>query len=68
MMDFTEKARIRIEHWISHNEHHQEEYEMFAEQLDDSGKGESASKIREMVDLTAKSTDCLRSALDYLGK
>jgi len=32
-MDFIEKARLRLEHWITHNDHHQYEYEMFAEQL-----------------------------------
>ena len=62
-MDFVEKARIRLEHWITHNDHHQEEYEMFAEQLQDAGKKESADNIREMMTLTAKGTDCLRKAL-----
>ena len=62
-MDFVEKARIRLEHWITHNDHHQEEYEMFAEQLQDAGKMESAGNIREMMKLTAKGTDCLRKAL-----
>jgi len=62
-MDFVEKSRIRLEHWITHNDHHQEEYEMFAEQLQDAGKKESADNIREMMKLTAKGTDCLRKAL-----
>ena len=65
-MDFVEKAKIRLEHWITHNDHHQEEYEMFAEQLQDAGKKESADNIREMLELTAKSTDCLRKALKAL--
>ena len=62
-MDFVEKAKIRLEHWITHNDHHQEEYEMFAEQLQDAGRKESADNIREMMELTAKGTDCLRKAL-----
>ncbi len=66
-MDFVEKARIRLEHWITHNDHHQEEYEMFAEQLQDAEKKESADNIREMMELTAKGTDCLRKALKALG-
>ena len=66
-MDFLEKARIRLEHWISHSEHHREEYEMFAEQLEESGKKESARSIREMIDLESRSTDCLRAALKNLG-
>ena len=28
-MDFLEKARLRLDHWIAHNESHQEEYEKF---------------------------------------
>lgn len=62
-MDFVEKAKIRLEHWITHNDHHQEEYEMFAEQLQDAGKKESADNIREMMKLNAKGTECLRKAL-----
>jgi len=66
MMDFVEKAKIRLEHWISHNDHHQEEYEMFAEQLEDAGKKESAEQIRQLADLTARSTESLHKALKAL--
>ena len=66
-MELTEKSRIRLEHWITHNDHHREEYEMFAEQLEGAGKIESARQIREMMELTSKSTECLRKALEYLG-
>jgi hypothetical protein len=62
-MDFVEKAKIRLEHWITHNDHHHEEYNLFAEQLEDAGKSESAKAIREMIELSVKSTDCLRNAL-----
>ena len=65
-MDFLEKAKVRLEHWISHNEHHQEEYEMFAEQLADAGKKESSEYLLEMVELTKKSTELLRKALTDL--
>ena len=65
-MDFIEKAAIRIEHWVTHNDHHQEEYRMFADQLEDAGKKESAQHVREMMDLTAKCTDCLQKALEAL--
>jgi chemotaxis regulatin CheY-phosphate phosphatase CheZ len=65
-MDFVEKAKIRLEHWISHSEHHHEEYEMFADQLDEAGKRESAEQIREMMKLSSRSTDCLRKALKAL--
>ncbi len=65
-MDFIEKSKIRLEHWITHNDHHQEEYELLAEQLEDAGKEESAEQIREMIELTFKSTGCLRNALKAL--
>lgn len=65
-MDFVEKSKIRLEHWISHNDHHQEDYETFADQLEEAGKKESAEQIREMVRLTKASTDCLRKALEAL--
>lgn len=65
-MDFIEKARIRFEHWITHNDHHQEEYEMFAEQLETAGKKESLEHFREMIEMTAKSSECLRKALNAL--
>ncbi len=66
-MESIEKAKIRLEHWISHSDHHYEEYETFADQLEESGKAESAKYIREMMTLTSKSTECLREALKHLG-
>ena len=65
-MDFVEKAKIRLDSWIHHNDHHTEEYELFADQLEEAGKGESAQFVREMIELSKKSTDCLRSALKKL--
>ena len=65
-MDVIEKEKIRLEHWISHSDHHYEEYEIFADQLEEAGKPESAASIREMMALTSKSTECLREALKRL--
>lgn len=65
-MEFIEKAKVRIEHWMHHNEHHIEEYEMFADQLEDAGNKASAASIREMIDLTSKSSECLKKALDEI--
>jgi len=62
-MDFVEKAKIRLEHWKTHNDHHYEEYQIFADHLEDAGKKKSAAHIREMIDLTAKIGDCLSNAL-----
>ena len=65
-MDFIEKARIRLENWITHNDHHQAEYEVFAEQLKEAVKIESSEHVREMMEMTAKSNECLRKALKAL--
>ena len=65
-MEFIEKAKVRIDHWINHNEAHIEEYETFAGQLEEEGKKESAGYIREMAELTAKSTESLRNAIKAL--
>ena len=66
-MDFNEKARIRMDHWIVHNEQHQHEYETFVKELESAEYHESARHMREMVDLTAKSTQSLKKALEGLG-
>jgi len=66
-MELNEKAKIRLEHWISHNEHHYDEYETFADQLEGAGKVESARHVRIMMELTSRSTECLRKALNALG-
>lgn len=65
-MEFLEKAKIRLEHWIEHNDQHQEEYANFAQNLAEAGKLEAAKQIQEMVDLTAKSRECLQKALQNL--
>ena len=65
-MDFKEKAKIRLESWITHNDHHQEEYEMFAEQLEEANRTDSAKHIRDMIELNSKSNECLRQALKVL--
>ncbi|MBN1104010.1 MAG: hypothetical protein JXL84_11400 [Deltaproteobacteria bacterium] len=66
-MDFVQKARVRIEHWIDHSEHHLEEYSAFAEELDGAGKQRSAGHIREMMDHSVRSMECLKAALQALG-
>jgi hypothetical protein len=65
-MDFIEKAKRRIQHWIMHNNDHMKEYDLFAGQLESAGKHESARHIREMTALTAESNDCLAQALRLL--
>ena len=66
-MEFVEKARIKLEHWMTHSDNHREEYERFARELQQAGQTASADHVREMIDLAAKSSECLRKALRALG-
>ncbi len=66
-MEFVEKARIKLEHWMTHSDNHQREYEEFAGELQRAGQATSADHVREMIDLAAKSSECLRKALRALG-
>jgi ferric-dicitrate binding protein FerR (iron transport regulator) len=66
-MEFVEKARIKLEHWMTHNDNHRREYEDFARELQQAGQATSADQVREMIDLAAKSSECLRKALRALG-
>jgi hypothetical protein len=63
VMDFIEKAKIRIEHWIEHNEDHLQEYESFAQELKNAGKTECAGNVLETAKLTAQASESLRRAL-----
>jgi formyltetrahydrofolate hydrolase len=65
-MDFFEKAKIRLERWQEHNDHHMEEYESFVRELEEAGKEQSAQYMREMMELVTKGNDCLRRALEVL--
>ena len=65
-MELVEKARIRLNHWLSHNDGHQREYESFAAELEEAGQITSAQQVREMVTLSKKSGECLRRALESL--
>ena len=65
-MEAGEKAIVRLRHWMSHNVHHQEEYEKVAADLEAAGQTASAAQIREMVVLSKRSTECLEKALEAL--
>ena len=65
-MEFTEKARIRLEHWIHHNEEHYQEYLSFAKELEEAGKIESARHLKGMISLSTRSTECLKKAMSAL--
>ena len=65
-METLEKARIRMEHWIEHNDQHQQEYEAFAQELEQAGKNKAAAEVRAMSNLTAKGSEHLRKAIASL--
>ncbi|MEJ2638673.1 MAG: hypothetical protein P8010_03775 [Desulfosarcinaceae bacterium] len=62
-MEFREKAKIRIAHWMKHTCDHVEEYARFADELERSGYKDAARNIREMATMTANCTRCLKDAL-----
>ena len=66
-MDFPEKAKIRIEHWLKDNESHIAQYSQFVKQLETEGMQAGAGHIREMIAWTAKGNACLREALKVIS-
>ena len=62
-----QRAAVRIEHWIGHNENHLRAYEEFAGELVAQNANACANEIRALVELTRQSTDRLRRALAALG-
>jgi hypothetical protein len=67
-MNFQERAKIRMEHWVSHDQEHLAEYLEFAQQLNLAGLSESAAAIQEMAGCMAQGMDCLQRALAALDK
>jgi len=67
VLEFIEKAKIRLDYWIHHSDQHKEEYEMLADQLEQAGHMESAGHLKEMIELTAKSIECLKKAIAALN-
>jgi hypothetical protein len=62
-MEFREKAKLRIEHWMKHSADHVREYSKFADELENSGYSDAAYNIREMATITSKCAHCMKSAL-----
>ena len=60
------QAKVRMESWIRHNDHHKEEYELLADNLEAAGKSESATFVREMTGLMEQGNESLRKALNAL--
>jgi hypothetical protein len=62
-MEFREKAKIRIAHWMKHTDNHIKEYARFADELEKSGYDNAARNIRETASITTKCSHCLTNAL-----
>ena len=65
-MDPVDKARIRLREWIHHAEHHIEDYEKLAKELECLGKRESAQEVRRVIELAAQQKMILGKALEAL--
>jgi hypothetical protein len=65
-MDFKEKAKIRLEHWLSHNESHAVDYRRFAGELEAAGLTASRQALDETINRTEQGNAALRRALNLL--
>ncbi|MGD8562064.1 MAG: hypothetical protein PVG03_06000 [Desulfarculaceae bacterium] len=65
-MDFSEKAKIRLEHWVAHDQGHLTEYKAFAQELSDAGLAQSAEAISDLAGCVEKGIACMQRALASL--
>ncbi len=66
-MDDVQKSRIRLSHWIDHNEDHLNGYREVAQLLKALGRTAAAVRIDEGVRLTEDANRAFREALAELG-
>jgi len=64
----VEKLSVLIQHWISHNEEHAQEYRKWADRLEVEGLGEIAGLIRQAADLVVGSNRQFLSAQEKLDE
>jgi len=64
----AEKLGVLIQHWISHNEEHAQEYRKWADRLEAGGLTEIAGHIRQAGDLVMASSSQFLSAREKLEK
>lgn len=62
-MDELEKSKIRLKHWIDHNEDHIKGYREVAESLSKAGFAEQAEKISKGITLIQEANDQFKHAL-----
>ncbi len=67
-MEFNEKARIRLEHWLKHNKEHEEEYKKFRDELLSAGKTKSAKLMDSIIEYVFRCSKLFEEAIDGLNK
>ncbi|GAB6888549.1 hypothetical protein JCM13304A_20480 [Desulfothermus okinawensis JCM 13304] len=65
-MEYIEKVRKRLEHWMEHNEKHMEEYKKLAEELKSNGLDSAAHYIMNLVKHTENMNREIEEALKNL--
>jgi hypothetical protein len=53
--EITQKLKVLIPHWISHNEEHVGEYSKWADRLESEGLVATAERLRQAADLVLAS-------------
>ncbi len=66
-MDYMEKLKKRLNHWMEHNNKHMEEYEKLAEELKSKGLDDVANYILNLIKHTEKMNEDLKKALEELN-
>lgn len=65
-MEYTEKVRKRLEHWLEHNAKHMEEYKKLADELKEKGYESAANYILNLIEHTKKMNDEINNALNNI--
>jgi hypothetical protein len=65
-MDDTQKSRIRLSHWIEHNNEHLKGYDEVASTLERQGLHEAADRIRKGMALVVSANREFEHALGHL--
>ncbi|GEM_PF-3995509 len=65
-MDIKERAKIRLQLGLSHNESYVGDYRRFADELEAAGLTASRQALGVAIDLTGQGNAAFRRALDLL--
>ncbi len=62
-MNIKDKVKIRVEHWLEHNERHYEEYLNFVKELEEQGLEKEKEVIKKVADLTKQISSLFKEIL-----